>query len=139
MRKIIAVIEDTGERRQPVDGENWTLVSALAEFDLNRNLYTHLTTQRGEECAILCVICSPELEQAMIILDRDPEPAEAEIPTDPAGDYPGPRGPRHSDPNAMVDFVIENLTPPPAEPLADVPKSPVVTTDPFESDQEMPF
>lgn len=70
MGKIIAVIEDTGERRLPVEGETYTHLSCLRDGDITNHLFTH--TQTGGEYVILCCTESADgsIGNTLTILER---------------------------------------------------------------------
>ena len=66
--KIIAVIEDTGERRVPLAGEVYTHDHSVRDGIASKYLYTH--AQETGEYAILRITEAPDLEQPLALRER---------------------------------------------------------------------
>lgn len=68
--KIIAVIEDTGERRKALPGEKWTSPYQLAGLNVAHSVYTHEQSGTDEQ-VILRVTEGPELDSEVQLSLRD--------------------------------------------------------------------
>ena len=67
--KIIAIIEDTGERRVPKEGETFTLEHNIDRGDVSRSVYTHKPTEVRDYAIIRVTEPVPE-EIALTLQER---------------------------------------------------------------------
>ena len=67
--KIIAIIEDTGERRMPKEGETFTLEHNIDRGDVSRSVYTHKPTEVRDYAIVRVTEPVPE-EIALTLQER---------------------------------------------------------------------
>ena len=67
--KIIAIIEDTGERRVPKEGETFTLEHNIDRGDVSRSVYTHKPTEVRDYAIVRVTEPVPE-EIALTLQER---------------------------------------------------------------------